>query len=113
MLEILQYAWGLILIYFHVGLINVGDEVKEINGIKFQGRDPKDMTKVLVRIVIVMIIKFDSKGATLGKISREWSERHVKSTGTDIVTIMIMYFDRLLKSDAIIIDNIHFTNINE
>lgn len=56
MLEILQYVWGLILIYFHVGLINVGDEVKEINGIKFQGRDPKDMTKVLVRLFIVVII---------------------------------------------------------
>jgi hypothetical protein len=52
MLEILQYIRGLIFIYFHVGLINVGDEVKEINGIKFQGRDPKDMTKVLVRMII-------------------------------------------------------------
>lgn len=31
-----------------LGLINVGDEVKEINGITFHGKDPKDMTQILV-----------------------------------------------------------------
>lgn len=36
------------LYYSILGLINVGDEVKEINGITFHGKDPKDMTQILV-----------------------------------------------------------------
>lgn len=43
------------------GLINVGDEVKEINGIKFQGRDPKDMTKVLSDLQGAVSMKLGTK----------------------------------------------------
>ncbi|CAG2219236.1 MAGUK p55 subfamily member 7 [Mytilus edulis] len=43
------------------GLINVGDEVKEINGITFHGKDPKDMTQILSELQGAVSMKLGTR----------------------------------------------------
>ncbi|XP_052080914.1 MAGUK p55 subfamily member 7-like isoform X1 [Mytilus californianus] len=43
------------------GLINVGDEVKEINGITFHGKDPKDMTEILSELQGAVSMKLGTR----------------------------------------------------
>lgn len=42
---------------FLSGLIHVGDEIHEINGIKFMGRNPDDMANLLVNVLPLTLLQ--------------------------------------------------------
>lgn len=69
------------------GLIHVGDEVIEVNGINVEGKTPNDVLVILVRVVCVLIMRCHLSKLTsfvfLSKIQKErlrlnWCHRMVK-----------------------------------
>lgn len=56
------------------GLIHVGDEVIEVNGINVEGKTPNDVLVILVRVVCVLILRYHLTKLTSSVFPQQNSE---------------------------------------